>query len=306
MLNSTRRGISYPNPDRSDRPDIPAHILQLVNALEVDVMYVQGTDAARIAAVHMAGVLWRTTDTLQFWWDTGSVWLNLSPGVLFNTYANRPVANTVPAGTRFYATDTYGLFYSDGATWTLLSQGRPRVTPANFALAPFSTPYDNQEVALIVDATNGINWSFKYNAGSGSAYKWESIGSEDPMFAEVTTGETRANVAYGDLTTVGPSIVLPRDGDYDVEVAFNAASVGNTNNPSYMSYAIGATAAQDTESAIAPCWGLAQPLGTYSLKRRKTGLLAANTLQAKYKDPGGAIGTSFSRRRMFVYPVRIS
>jgi len=78
MLTSTRRAISYPNPDRSDRPDIPAHILNLINALEVDVIYVQGTNAARLAATHMAGVIWYATDTGFFWWDTGSTWINMT------------------------------------------------------------------------------------------------------------------------------------------------------------------------------------------------------------------------------------
>jgi len=77
MLASTRRAIQYPNPDRSDRPDIPAHFLNLVNALEIDVIYVQGTDATRLGRTHMAGVLFYTTDTLLFWWDTGTAWVQV-------------------------------------------------------------------------------------------------------------------------------------------------------------------------------------------------------------------------------------
>jgi hypothetical protein len=79
MLNSTRRGISYPSPDRSDISDVPAHIKNLVDALEIDVIYVQGTNAQRLAAVHMAGVLWYATDTGLFWWDTGTTWVALNP-----------------------------------------------------------------------------------------------------------------------------------------------------------------------------------------------------------------------------------
>lgn len=76
MLNTARRVISYPNPDRSDRPDIPAHIQILANALDVDVLYNQGTDAARIAAAHQTsgGRFWWTTDTLSLWYDDGVTW----------------------------------------------------------------------------------------------------------------------------------------------------------------------------------------------------------------------------------------
>lgn len=74
MLTSTRRGISYPNTDFSDRPNIPAHMLNLVNALEQDVVYGQGTNANRLAAGHMVGVLYYETDTGQTWYDDGSVW----------------------------------------------------------------------------------------------------------------------------------------------------------------------------------------------------------------------------------------
>lgn len=85
MLNSARRNISYPNPDRSDRPDIPAHIKNLVDALELDVVFVQDTQANRLAAAHQSGLIWRETDTGTFWWDTGAVWVALGPDMAFAT-----------------------------------------------------------------------------------------------------------------------------------------------------------------------------------------------------------------------------
>lgn len=97
MLTSTRRGISYPNPDRSDRPDIPAHIINLINASELDVVYVQNTNAARLAATHMAGVLWRETDTTLFYWDTGSTWVPLISGVTYRKTTVKDVNTTAAA-----------------------------------------------------------------------------------------------------------------------------------------------------------------------------------------------------------------
>jgi hypothetical protein len=130
MLTSTRRSISYPNTDRSDRPDIPAHILNLINALELDVIYVQGTAAARGAAVHMAGVIWRETDTGLFYWDNGATWNPLgmiqSDVNKIGTDAARLASATLPAGTLWATTDTYKVYRTDGlgnasTNWTLVA-----------------------------------------------------------------------------------------------------------------------------------------------------------------------------------------
>jgi len=76
MLTTARRGIQYPNPDRSDRADFATHFGYLAAGLDVDVLFNQGTDAARIAAAHQAsgGRFWWTTDTLIMWYDDGTTW----------------------------------------------------------------------------------------------------------------------------------------------------------------------------------------------------------------------------------------
>lgn len=77
-LTTTRRGIVYPDPTspRPDRADIALHISNVATALDVDVLYNQGTDAARIAAAHQpdGGLVWWTTDLLQLWYDDGAAW----------------------------------------------------------------------------------------------------------------------------------------------------------------------------------------------------------------------------------------
>jgi len=76
MQTTTRRGISYPSADRSDRADIALHIGNVATALDVDVLFNQGTDAARQAAAHQAGGgrFWWTTDTHIMWYDDGAAW----------------------------------------------------------------------------------------------------------------------------------------------------------------------------------------------------------------------------------------
>lgn len=300
-LLSSRRSISYPNPDRSDRPDIPLYFLNVINALELDVVFVQGTDAARIAAAHIAGKIWYSTDTLNFWWDTGAVWVAITPGTTFGTYASRPAANAVPAGSRYLATDTLGLFYSDGTAWTLLAQGTPRISAAAFALAPWTTPYDNMKVALTVDATAGVYWTFQYNSGSASSYKWEFVGGPG-LYAEILTSEGLTTATYSALTTAGPAITLPRAGDYEVSIgAWLQNNTPNSTN-ARMSYDIGGTTAVDADKVEGT--GGSQVTSTGSRTRLKTGLTAV-TLTAKYRSDGVNNG-QFANRWMRVGPIRIS
>ena len=60
-------------------------------------------------------------DTLYFY--NGSSWVNFvqASTVLFNTFSNRPAANTVAAGTLFFATDTNLLYLSDASNWDQIS-----------------------------------------------------------------------------------------------------------------------------------------------------------------------------------------
>lgn len=80
MQASARRGIQYPNTDRSDRPDVPAHILNLINALDVDVIFRQGIDSDRAAAAHQngGGRFWWSTDIASLWYDDGVNWTQLA------------------------------------------------------------------------------------------------------------------------------------------------------------------------------------------------------------------------------------
>jgi len=76
MQTTTRRGVQYPSADRSDRADIATHFGYLASAVDVDVLFNQGTDAARQAAAHQSGGgrFWWTTDTLIMWYDDGAAW----------------------------------------------------------------------------------------------------------------------------------------------------------------------------------------------------------------------------------------
>lgn len=85
MLTSSRRGLSYPNNvTRADSADVPRDIATLVAALELDVVFSQGTHAARPAAgagspaATGGGRLYWETDTLGLFYDTGAAWVQIN------------------------------------------------------------------------------------------------------------------------------------------------------------------------------------------------------------------------------------
>lgn len=83
--------------------------------------------------------------------------------------------------------------------------------------APPGSPVDGSLWYFPADAANGIVWMFRYNASSVSAYKWEFVGGA-PLRAVVVTQESTTNPGATTLATLGPSLTVPRSGDYNVEM----------------------------------------------------------------------------------------
>lgn len=96
MQTTARRNISIPSADRSDRPDIPLHIKNVADKVDVDVLYDQGTETARQAASHQlnGGRFWWCTDTKKLWYDDGTNWLLAQPA-LFRKNTAKAVINTI-------------------------------------------------------------------------------------------------------------------------------------------------------------------------------------------------------------------
>lgn len=175
-----------------------------------------------------------------------------------------------------------------------------------------TSPFDGQQYAYVADATNGVVWYFKYNAGSASSFKWEFIGGGE-LWAEVATQETLDNATYGNLATTGPAITLARAGDYIVTVGVfvdDSTAPNATNSYGYMSYAIGATAATDADAALYKYTGTSGVTSTYAghavRSKLKTGIAASTTLTAKYRTSASGNFGSFAQRWMKVVPVRVS
>ena len=160
---------------------------------------------------------------------------------------------------------------------------------------PPAGPQDGDLVSLKVSAN--VDWLFVYDAAT--AY-WHFIGGP-PLLSTVAANEARSNAAYGDLATVGPSVTVPRLGDYIADVAAFMTMTGSANT-GFMSFAVNAAAATDGRAAAGQA-GLATFEGTGS---RKTALTLAinDVLTAKYRG-NTAAQIDYSDRVISVLPVRI-
>jgi hypothetical protein len=173
--------------------------------------------------------------------------------------------------------------------------------PARVTTLPTS-PVDGQECYYVADATNGVLWHLRYNAGSSSAYKWELVGGPEMWVQFGSTNESTLSATYTDLTSAGPSLTLPLAGDYMVGLgAWGLIStVGSTIG--YMSYQVGATAASDNDAVV---FATANTT-TGARFNRKNALTAGAVLFAKYKNSGGGSSTAtFNFRWLSVRPVRV-
>jgi len=172
------------------------------------------------------------------------------------------------------------------------------------------TPVDGQVINYLADATNGVIWRLRYRAASPSTYKWEFVGGP-PLYNEVLASEQSTALGYANLATIGPQITVPLGGDYDVLIgsAVQSVSAVVAGATTYMSYAIGATGASDTDalsvaSVVPGSTGLT--IINLSRNRRKTGIAASTAIVAKYKITGSASYIWYhASRSMAVIPVRV-
>src|SRR4029077_13644120 len=165
--------------------------------------------------------------------------ISLGPGLLgrgiqnlTGTYLTRPAANTVAAGATYYATDTMGTFLSDGFTWLLVNQRAPIIVSATMNAAPFTTPYDGQEIILVDSVTTpAYQWRFRYNVNDTTAYKWEFVGGPTytrEVAAQVTVGSVWPTLGSG---SGGPSFDVPRGGNYLCNFGCNAQNTSTASAP---------------------------------------------------------------------------
>ena len=190
-----------------------------------------------------------------------------------------------------------------GANGSISSNVIIPTTP--LASFPPANPTDGQLVSLILPSTfdpvggKSIRWLCEYDA---SLAMWHVKGP--PLYAEVLTSESAVLGAYGDLATIGPSLTLPRGGDYLIDVGSFAGSFSGSG--AFMAYAIGGGAPSDNDSATHQenDGANASFSSTSRGPRPHTGLAASAVVTAKYKT--GAANLPFARRWLEISAERIT
>jgi hypothetical protein len=185
---------------------------------------------------------------------------------------------------------------------TSLTGGKQNVI--SYGTTPPVTPADGDLWCLPVDTTNGVMWMFRYRAASASVYKWEFVGGSSLIASVLAAENISTSGAFVNAATVGPAIVVPRAGDYDLQgrVRLNKSAadtqiqftvgIGDHNGS-------GQTVSGVTSSYAANAFTLPFSRGPF------TGLAASTELRMKYFQ--AAAGTlTIADRFLWLLPLRIS
>jgi len=182
--------------------------------------------------------------------------------------------------------------------------GPPGPGTAVYGTSLPTTPYDGQEAVLVDSLTNPTYiWRFRYNANSTSTYKWEFVGGTH-WLNEIDGQDSLTNTAsYADLATVGPSLTLPRAGDYILDYGHDSV-IGAANSLVYASPYLGTAAVDADYCAVGTT--TAGTSASSAARRRRVTFASPNTL-VKLQYKLGAAGTGYTRKRwLSATPVRVS
>jgi hypothetical protein len=205
-----------------------------------------------------------------------------------------------PDGTIVADSTALKLWFRTGGVWQ--SQAGAAGPTYTYGTTPPGSPANGDIWIFPADATNGIMWQFRYNAGSASAYKWEFVGGPTMVAVVATPETTTTSGSYVNLTTVGPTITVPRAGDYDVSISAQLQkSVADPNVQ--MAAGVGDFSGGPIVTAIAGFGGASYYHSPYRAARSTQA--ASTVLRAKYFQ--SAAGTlSVQDRLIALLPVRVS
>jgi hypothetical protein len=178
---------------------------------------------------------------------------------------------------------------------------QPKITTQPISLGPPPNPVDGDIwIATGVDA-NGTRWQFQYNAGSTSALKWEFIGGA-PLFG--SSGSMTVTATGAVALTGGPSIAVPRTGDYEVDIA-NSVSINSASSqyaPTQLNGSVaGGLPISCSTSPYTGAFAAVTAFGQGVLSN-----FAPQTLNLIVSIANGTVSTNFGPGMIRVVPRRIS
>lgn len=327
MLSSARRAIVYPNPNRADTADVPRDFLAVVNALEIDVVYGQGTLAAR-PAFGLQGRLYCASDQTPklFFWDNGTGWDpvgaltagtirgsttgDVQQEILQGSVRRIDLSSQLkPSGTAVAADEALRALGATASTAAAGNDARlsdTRVPTAGSVTAaagaagafagqsygtvfPTAGLYNGYRFTIfLTNPAGGSNmYDAIYRADLDATYPWHVEGA--PLFNEVTTSQSTSSTTYVALATAGPSVTVPRAGVWQQEIGMYCnEGTGGATDIGIMSYDIGGTGAVDADAVLGAV-SSGGTLGSASNARltTKTISAASTALVAKYRANSG-------------------
>ena len=166
------------------------------------------------------------------------------------------------------------------------------------------SPYDGQIIYYQANATDGIIWQLRYNASSASAYKWEFVGGSG-LYAtagsrDYLTRQNYSSLTFGDLATVGPSIVVPLAGDYMCRAKANAQT--NTTSANIRIWVTGDTAFVWSADTDAQGYQGNHVLNAFV---KRINVSSGNTIKIVYAVSNAGVNAEFWNRQLEVLPIRV-
>jgi hypothetical protein len=197
---------------------------------------------------------------------------------------------------------TDGVSSASAARFGVIEDGIRLAGIVGTSSTPPGSPVDGMIWRLPADATNGIYWWFMYDS-SQTTYKWVAMPST-PLMHEILTDEATSatHTVYQDLTTVGPTITVPRSGDYLADFGAQLYNV-NATTGAVAALKRGGSATSDSDAIFMLSTGASQ-YSSPARSIRLNALTASDVVKMQYKA-GGAFTAHAARRWLKIRPIRV-
>jgi hypothetical protein len=298
MHTTPRLALRLPD-GTGDAPDVPLWMERL--ALDLEGSFAVGLLADRPVA-GKAGRRYFASDAKVEYVDTDATWELVGQPADGSIGAAKLAATLKPSGGAAAGTEALRAIGSGPGQ---VLAGNDVSVPAYVTTLP-SSPADGQEIYY--RPTTGVIWHLRYNAGSGSSYKWEAVGGQTPLY-DYAPG---ASSVYSSAGTVslpdGPSLTLPAGvgGDFLVYLACacsQIADVGFSYPGAHMGYAVNGTVIEVIALTNgSQNWAL---YTTASEEFRHLAMPAGAAVTCRYTVVGGSGFAWFNRRALALRPLRI-
>lgn len=154
-------------------------------------------------------IYFNTNDDTLYFYD-GSSWIDFvqATQVTYNTFSNRPAANSVPAGSLFFATDYQLLYLSDTSTWSQVSAFGNVSAQTSYGDTSTNGTSNSYARADHTHGTPSLSTATPQSlsiGGSGSAGSGTLPSKDDHVHAMPSFGVVTAQTTFGASSASGSS-----------------------------------------------------------------------------------------------------